>query len=86
MKSPRGPQPTKIDSVKETRESWTPLEIALGHAQCTGFMCMGSGGRVQQYKHIDTRRYLYIDAIRGHFYDDEHMPISSEATIDHVVS
>lgn len=39
----------KIDSATETRESWIPLEKALGQAQCKDFMWMGSTGTVQQY-------------------------------------
>jgi len=76
----------KIDSATETRESWIPLEKALGPAQCKDFMWMGSTGTVQQYKHIDTRRYLFIDAISGAFYDHHHRSISRESAINDVLS
>lgn len=76
----------QIDSATQTRESWIPLEKALGHAQCKDFMWMGSTGTVQQYKHIDTRRYLLIDAISGNFYDHEHRLLSKEAAMDYVLS
>lgn len=76
----------KIDSATETRESWIPLEKALGQTQCKDFMWMGSTGTVQQYKHIDTRRYLLIDAISGAFYDDHHRSISRESAINDVLS
>jgi len=41
---------------------------------------------VQQYKHVDTRRYLLIDAISGAFYDDHHRSISRESAINDVLS
>lgn len=76
----------QIDNSTETRDSWIPLEKALSHAQCKDFMWMGSTGTVQQYKHIDTRRYLLIDAVSGDFYDQEHQPLSREAAMDYVLS
>ncbi len=76
----------QIDKATETRESWIPLEKALGQAQCKDFMWMGSTGTVQQYKHIDTRRYLLIDAITGDFYDHKRRPLSREAAMDYVLS
>jgi hypothetical protein len=76
----------QIENATETRESWTPLEKAFGPAQCVDFMWMGSTGTVQLYKHIDTRRYLYIDSITGQFYDDEHRPLGKEAAINYVLS
>ena len=76
----------KIDNTKETRDSWTPLEAALGRAQCIDFMWMGSAGAVQLYKHMDTRRYLYIDALTGAFYDEDHQPLNKEAAINYVLS
>ena len=76
----------QIDNATETRDSWIPLEKALGQAQCKDFMWMGSTGTVQQYKHIDTRRYLLIDAVSGDFYDREHRPLSREAAMDYVLS
>jgi hypothetical protein len=76
----------QIDNTTESRESWTPLEKALGPAQCVDFMWMGSAGTVQQYKHMDTRRYLMIDAATGVFYDDESQPLSKEAAIAYVLS
>ena len=76
----------KIDNTKETRESWTPLEAALGRAQCIDFMWMGSAGVVQLYKHMDTRRYLYIDALTGMFYDEYHQPLNRGAAINYVLS
>lgn len=76
----------QIDRATETRESWIPLAKALGPNQCKNFMWMGSAGTVQQYKHIDTRRYLLIDAITGIFYDEGHRPLSREAAINYVLS
>jgi hypothetical protein len=41
---------------------WTPLEQMLGPEQCERFMYMGRAGEIYLYKHIDTRRYLNLDA------------------------
>lgn len=77
----------QIDNTTETHESWTPLKKALGHAQCLDFLWMGSSGTVQLYRHIDTRRHLYIDAITGQFYDDEdRLLLSKESAINYVLS
>ena len=76
----------QIDNATETRESWIPLEKALSRAQCVDFMWMGAAGQVQLYKHMDSRRYLLIDADAGAFYDDEHRPLSREAAINCVLS
>jgi len=41
---------------------WTPLEQTLGPKLCGSFMYMGRSGQIHLYKHIDTRRYLNLDA------------------------
>ena len=41
---------------------WTPLEQVLGPKLCQHFMFMGRSGELYLYKHIDTRRYLNLDA------------------------
>ena len=41
---------------------WTPLERMLGTELCESFMYMGRSGDLYLYKHIDTRRYLNLDA------------------------
>ena len=41
---------------------WAPLERVLGPQLCESFMFMGRSGELYLYKHIDTRRYLNIDA------------------------
>lgn len=41
---------------------WTPLEQVLGTKLCQHFMFMGRSGELYLYKHIDTRRYLNLDA------------------------
>lgn len=76
----------QIDNATETRQSWTPLEKALSRAQCIDFMWMGAAGTILFYKHMDTRRYLLINADTGAFYDDEHRPLSREAAMDYVLS
>jgi hypothetical protein len=76
----------QIDNAKETRESWIPLEKALGPAQCVDFMWMGSAGTLQIYKHIDTRRYLLIDSATGQYFDEDRHAMSKEAAINYVLS
>ena len=41
---------------------WVPLEEMLGPELCQRFMCIGRAGEIYLYKHIDTRRYLNLDA------------------------
>ena len=41
---------------------WTPLEQMLGPELCERFMFMGKSAGIYLYKHIDTRRYLNLDA------------------------
>jgi len=41
---------------------WTPLEQMLGPELCERFMFMGRSAEIYLYKHIDTRRYLNLDA------------------------
>jgi hypothetical protein len=45
---------------------WEPLRALLPRGLCDGFMWMNSvqlddGTELQAYKHIDTRRYLWLD-------------------------
>jgi len=44
------------------RSDWAPLELMLGPKLCECFMFMGRSGELYLYKHIDTRRYLNLDA------------------------
>jgi hypothetical protein len=44
------------------RSDWAPLEQMLGPELCERFMYMGRSGTIYLYKHIDTRRYLNLDA------------------------
>ena len=76
----------KIENTVETRESWTPLEAALSRQQCVDFLWVGSVGTKQLYKHMDTHRYLMIDAATGMFYDELNHPFSKEAAINYVLS
>jgi len=41
---------------------WAPLERVFGPQLCECFMFMGRSGELYLYKHIDTRRYLNLDA------------------------
>ena len=40
---------------------WKPLEMRIG-AGCAEFMWMWRENGLEYYKHIDTRRYLILDA------------------------
>jgi hypothetical protein len=46
--------------------NWKPLELRIG-SRCAEFMWMWRENGLEHYKHIDTRRYLILDA-RGHSY------------------
>ena len=41
--------------------NWKPLEIQIGQ-RCAEFMWMWRQNGLEYYKHIDTRRYLVLDA------------------------
>jgi len=41
--------------------NWEPLERRIG-SRCGEFMWMYREGGLEHYKHIDTRRYLILDA------------------------
>ena len=41
--------------------NWKPLEIQIGE-WCAEFMWMWRQNGLEYYKHIDTRRYLILDA------------------------
>ena len=59
---------------------WAPLEQVLGPKLCEHFMFMGRFGELYLYKHIDTRRYLNLDAegrcfrYTGNGYQPEELP------------
>jgi hypothetical protein len=55
-------------TIQETPVNWQPLERIFSKLECENFMHMGRTGTIEQYKHRDTRRYLYIDANTGEFY------------------
>jgi len=41
--------------------NWKPLEMQIGE-RCAEFMWMCRQNDLEYYKHIDTRRYLILDA------------------------
>ena len=41
--------------------NWKPLEIQIGQ-RCVEFMWMWRQNGLEYYKHVDTRRYLVLDA------------------------
>ena len=44
--------------------NWNPLELRIG-TRCSEFMWMFRENGLEHYKHIDTRRYLILDAKRA---------------------
>ena len=46
--------------------NWKPLELLIG-SRCGEFMWMWRENGLEYYKHIDSRRYLILDA-DGHCY------------------
>ena len=41
--------------------NWRPLELRIG-SRCAEFMWMWRKNGLEYYKHVDTRRYLILDA------------------------
>lgn len=70
------------------KSEWAPLEQIFGARLCERFMYMGRSGELFLYKHIDTRRYLNLDAegrcyrYTGNGYEPEELPTA----ITHVFS
>jgi hypothetical protein len=54
---------------------WVPLEQMLGPELCQRFMYIGRTGEIYLYKHIDTRRYLNLDA-KGNAFATQKMDMS----------
>ena len=54
---------------------WTPLEQMFGPELCEQFMFMGRSAEIYLYKHIDTRRYLNLDA-RGNAFATQETDMS----------
>ncbi len=49
-------------TAMETTSNWAPLEAKLAPELCAEFMWMYRDSGIQHYKHIQTRRYLLLDA------------------------
>ncbi|HUZ95373.1 MAG TPA: hypothetical protein VMU57_10705 [Edaphobacter sp.] len=58
--------------VVDEKPDWSPLETLfdMDVRSIDQFMHMGRVGTLQLYKHRGTRRYLYIDAESGLFYEN----------------
>ena len=67
---------------------WAPLERVLGPQPCECFMFMGRSGELYLYKHVDTRRYLNLDAEGRCFRytGNEYAPEELRKAIAHVFS
>ena len=67
---------------------WAPLERVLGPQLCECFMFMGRSGELYLYKHVDTRRYLNLDAEGRCFRytGNEYAPEELRKAITHVFS
>lgn len=50
-------------TVIESTANWVPLESKLAREHCAEFMWMYRDRGVEHYKHIQTRRYLRLDAV-----------------------
>ena len=57
-----------VTRFTESEVNWKPLERVLAAEECASFMYMGRSGEIEEYKHRDTRHYLYIHAESGEFY------------------
>jgi hypothetical protein len=52
---------TRAQLAEGEPPDWTPLERHIG-SRCEEFMWMYRENGLEYYKHIDTRRYLILDA------------------------
>ena len=46
----------------ETKANWAPLERRLAPELCAEFMWMCRVEEIEHYKHVVSRRYLFLDA------------------------
>ena len=51
----------QVSAMEIEPANWEPLERRIG-LRCAEFMWMYRDGGLEHYKHIDTRRYLILDA------------------------
>ena len=51
----------RVSAMKLEPANWKPLEVRIG-TRCAEFMWMFRENALEHYKHIDTRRYLILDA------------------------
>jgi hypothetical protein len=60
----------EIPDTASAPTNWKSLENLIGTALCPNFMYMGRNQEngLEMYKHINTRRYLYIDPATGNTY------------------
>ena len=56
------------DTLDPSCPNWQPLQQAVAVHEWYHFMYMGRCGKIEAYKHVFTRRYLYIDADTGDFF------------------
>ena len=52
---------TQASAMELEPANWKPLELRIG-IRCAEFMWMFRENGLEHYKHIDTRRYLILDA------------------------
>ena len=80
-----------IESFHCDEPFWLPLESTLLQEECSYFMYMGwlevDGQRVHHYKHIITRRYLFLNEdLKAYRYvgDEIYVPQSIKPAIRYV--
>jgi hypothetical protein len=56
----------QVSEMELDATNWKPLELLIG-SRCGEFMWMWRKNGLEYYKHIDSRRYLILDA-EGHCY------------------
>jgi hypothetical protein len=77
---------TQSSAMELTPANWKPLEFRIG-SRCAEFMWMWRENGLEYYKHIDTRRYLILDA-EGRSYvrrDGETVRVSFQKELRRVV-
>ena len=52
---------SSVEALEVGPANWTPLELRIG-SRCAEFMWMYRLNGYEYFKHVDTRRYIVLDA------------------------
>ena len=95
LEIPAVQEPSGADSTGEQMESaavhserdwyWKPLVDAVGAIEAEQFEWKAETGTIQTYEHRTTFRYVHIDSVSGHFYNQQCEVITKEAALAHAL-